>query len=309
MSEDDKAERTNRLKTMPVTVMFVDIVDSIDLFARLGNQDAKNLIDDFFNQLAHLIADHRGRVVKSVGDELMCSFAAPLDAFSAAREVQRLAEAMNEVRAEKVKLRIGFHTGNVIDAAGDLFGDTVNIASRVASVASAGRILTTGYTMQLVPAFDAGQVRAWRRELLKGVAEPVQLHEVLWAAEAQEGEMSNTSMGGFEAPAYHQLVLRLQGISYVLDARRPLLTLGRHAANSVVVQDEGAFVSGHHAKIEYRGGSFVLTDTSLNGTYVSLGGTGYFRVTLPFTLESAGRILLGYPPLHPSQIEATFEVM
>ena len=303
------AERTNRLKTIPTTVMFIDIVDSIDLFARLGNQAAKELIDDFFNELAHLTLDHHGNVIKRVGDELMCSFHMPLAAFAAARDMQRLAEVLNQTRPQPVELRIGFHTGNVISAAGDLFGDTVNIASRVSSVATSGRILTTGQSMLQVPLHDAGLVRPWRRELLKGVSEPVELYEVLWATDANDGEFSNTSLGNYQHPAFHQLVLRLQGMPYVIDAQHPLLTIGRHAANQVVVDDDGAFVSGHHAKIEYRGGVFVLTDTSLNGTYLSHGGNGYFRITLPFTLESSGKIVLGYPPPHPKQIEAAFEVM
>lgn len=301
-------ERTNRLKTIPTTVMFIDIVDSIDLFARLGNQAAKELIDDFFGELALLTADHHGTVIKRVGDELMCSFHIPLAAFAAARDMQRLAEVLNRTRPQPVKLRIGFHTGNVISAAGDLFGDTVNIASRVSSVATSGRILTTGQSMMQVSLHDAGLVRPWRRELLKGLSEPVELYEVLWAADTNEGEFSNTSLGNYEHPAFQQLVLHLHGASHVIDAQRPLLTIGRHATNRVVVDDDGAFVSGHHAKIEYRGGVFVLTDTSLNGTYLSHGGNGFFRITLPFTLESSGKIALGYSPPHPNQIEAVFEV-
>ena len=303
------SERTNRLQTIPATVMFIDIVDSIDLFARLGDQAAKELIDDFFNELAHLTVHHHGTVIKRVGDELMCSFLTPLAAFAAARDMQRLAEVLNQTRPQPVELRIGFHTGSVISAAGDLFGDTVNIASRVSSVATSGRILTTGQSMLQVPLHDAGAVRPWRRELLKGVSEPVELYEVLWATDSNEGEFSNTSLGNHAHLAFHQLVLHMQGMPYVIDAQRPLLTIGRHAANRVVVDDDGAFVSGHHAKIEYRGGVFVLTDTSLNGTYLSHDGNGFFRITLPFTLESSGKIILGYPPPHPKQIEATFEVI
>ena len=81
------AARTNRLQTNPATVMFIDLVDSIDLFARLGNQAAKELIDDFFDELGHLTVHHHGNVIKRVGDELMCSFLTPLAAFSAARDM------------------------------------------------------------------------------------------------------------------------------------------------------------------------------------------------------------------------------
>ncbi len=262
MAEPDN-ERTKRLKTVPVTVLFAGIVDSIDLYARLGNEAAKQLIDGVFNDLSHLVAGHRGTVVKSIGDELMCSFHLPLFAINAAR---------------------------------------------VAAVASSGRILTTGQTLDLVPAHDAGLMRPWRRELLKGLTEPIDLYEVLWSDDVSSGEMRNTSLGSYQPPVFHQLVLRFQDATHSVNAQRPLLGIGRHPASNVVVQDESAFVSSHHAKIEFRGGVFVLTDTSLNGTYVALGGSDYFRVKLPFTLESAGKLIFGYPPAHPHQIAAEFEV-
>ena len=303
------ASKTNRLTALPTTVLFADIVDSIDLFARLGNQPAKDLIDEFFEQLKLLVIDHHGTIIKRIGDELMCSFDQPLAAFAAARDMQRLADTLNGTRPEQVKLRIGFHFGNVIRAGDDLFGDTVNIAARVAAVASSGRILTTGQTVGMVPAYDAGLVRPWRRELLKGLAEPVELHEVLWTEDTQDSGFSNTTLGSYQAPSLHQLVMRLQDRSYVVDAQHPLLTLGRHPSNHVVVEDAAAFVSSHHAKIECRGGVFVVTDTSLNGTYVALGGSDYFRVKLPFTLESSGQIVIGYPPNHPHQITARFELL
>ena len=306
---DDRHNRTNLLKTIPTTILFADIVDSIDLYSRMGNQAAKELIDQFFNVLTGLITDHHGTVVKSIGDELMCSFYMPLSAIAAARDMQRLAEVLNGSRAEQIKLRIGFHAGNVISAAGDLFGDTVNIASRVASVASAGRILTTAPTLALVSAHEAGLVRPWRRELLKGVAEPIELVEVLWSDGGSGSQLSNTSLGNYQAPAFHQLVLTLQDQRCLIDARQPLLTIGRHAANHLVVNDDGAFVSSHHAKIEYRSGVFVITDTSLNGSYISLGGSEFIRIKLPFTLEASCQIIIGYPPQHPNQITGAIEVM
>ncbi len=306
---DDRHNRTNLLKTIPTTVLFADIVDSIDLYARMGNQAAKELIDQFFNVLGSLVTDHHGNVVKSIGDELMCSFFMPLSAIAAARDMQRLAEALNGTRPEQIKLRIGFHSGNVISAAGDLFGDTVNIASRVASVASAGRILTSGPTLALVSAYDAGLVRPWRRELLKGLTEPIDLIEVLWSDGGLGGNLSNTSLGDYQPPTFHQLILRMQEQRHVIDAAHPLLTIGRHPANQVVVDDDGAFVSSHHAKIEYRSGVFVITDTSLNGTYISLGGSEFIRIKLPFTLEASCQLIIGYPPQHPKQITGAIEVL
>ena len=176
-------------------------------------------------------------------------------------------------------------------------------------MASTGRILTTAPTLALVSAHDAGLVRPWRRELLKGVAEPIELVEVLWSDGASGSQMSNTSLGNYQAPAFHQLLLTLQDQRRLIDARQPLLTIGRHASNHLVVNDDGTFVSSHHAKIEYRSGVFVITDTSLNGTYISLGGSEFIRIKLPFTLEASCQIIVGYPPDHPNQITGVIEVM
>ncbi len=301
--------RTNRLATIPATVLFADIVDSIELYGRLGNEAAQDLIERFFIELGLVVRDHRGLVIKRVGDELMCSFFTPLAAFAASRDLQRLTETLNAAREEQIKLRIGFHSGNAVSAADDLFGDAVNIASRVATVATAGRILTTGQTFAQVPAHDAGLVRRWRRELLKGRAEPIELYEVLWAAEDPDLSVQSASLGSYKAPSFHQLTLRVQGHTHALDAQRPLLTIGRHPSNNVAIVDEAAFVSSYHAKIECRGGLFVITDTSLNGTYVSLRGSGFFRIKLPFTLEASGELVFGYPPEHPNQISGRFEVL
>lgn len=82
--------------------------------------------------------------------------------------------------------------------------------------------------------------------------------------------------------------------------------LGNEAAKQLI---DGLFNDLSHLVAGHRGGVFVLTDTSLNGTYVALGGSDYFRVKLPFTLESAGQVIFGYPPAHPHQIVAAFEVL
>ena len=92
------------------------------------------------------IAEHRGRIVKTTGDGLLVEFASVVDAVRCAVEVQRaMAERNAGVPADKrIELRIGIHQGDVIVEDGDIFGDGVNLAARLESLADPGGICVSG---------------------------------------------------------------------------------------------------------------------------------------------------------------------
>ena len=92
------------------------------------------------------IAGHRGRIVKTTGDGVLVEFASVVDAVRCAVEVQRaMAECNAGVPADKrIELRIGIHQGDVIVEDGDIFGDGVNLAARLESLADPGGICVSG---------------------------------------------------------------------------------------------------------------------------------------------------------------------
>src|SRR5262245_29873203 len=92
------------------------------------------------------IAEHRGRVVKTTGDGVLVEFASVVDAVRCAVELQRaMAERNSDIPpAERIEFRIGIHQGDIIVEDGDIFGDGVNLAARLESLADPGGICVSG---------------------------------------------------------------------------------------------------------------------------------------------------------------------
>src|SRR6266481_2879309 len=98
--------------------------------------------------LDRLIGEHRGRIANTAGDSVLAEFGSAADAVQCAVEAQNaLAEANTVVPPDKhINFRIGVHIGDVMVRAGDLFGDGVNIAARLQSLARAGGLCVSGVT-------------------------------------------------------------------------------------------------------------------------------------------------------------------
>ena len=88
------------------------------------------------------IKEHRGRIVKTTGDGLLCEFGSVVDAIRCAVEVQREMAARNaDVQADRrIDFRIGINLGDVILDENDIFGDGVNVAARLEALAEPGGI-------------------------------------------------------------------------------------------------------------------------------------------------------------------------
>jgi adenylate cyclase len=104
------------------------------------------LLNDYKGVMAGLIAQHRGRVVSSAGDGVLAEFSSSVLAVQAAVETQRqLAERNQMLEPERqMWFRIGINLGDVIVERDDIFGDDVNIAARLQSMAEPGGILISG---------------------------------------------------------------------------------------------------------------------------------------------------------------------
>ena len=92
------------------------------------------------------VTDHHGRIVKNTGDGALVEFASVVDAVRCADDIQRgMAEQNTDVPQDKrIEFRIGIHVGDIIIADDDIFGDGVNIAVRLESLAEPGGILVSG---------------------------------------------------------------------------------------------------------------------------------------------------------------------
>src|SRR5262245_40987294 len=113
------------------------------------------------------IKQHRGRIANTAGDSLIAEFASAVEAVDCAMALQ---ESLSQ---QKLQVRIGIHTGDVIDKNGDLFGTAVNVAARLEGVAPSGGIVVSAAVHDdvigklTVSFIDLGQM------LLKNIAQPM----------------------------------------------------------------------------------------------------------------------------------------
>ncbi len=144
----DTLDVDQRLKIMSLTFLFTDLKGSTELYERVGDLVAYDLVRAHFRILHEIVASESGAVVKTIGDAVMATFPTPDKALSAALRMRRSMRQMNERReAEDLILKIGLHEGpclavNLNDRQ-DYFGQTVNIASRVQELATADSIFAS----------------------------------------------------------------------------------------------------------------------------------------------------------------------
>ena len=130
--------------------------------------------------------DHRGRVVNAPGDSVLVEFASAVDAVRCAMEIQKEIAARNAVIAEerRIEFRIGINVGDVIvDEQGDIYGDGVNIAARVESLARPGAICLSDEAYRQVKGKLPIDVSDMGEHQLKNIAQPVRAHSV-WLDDA-----------------------------------------------------------------------------------------------------------------------------
>lgn len=270
-------------------IVFIDIVGSTELYDRLGDTRAQQAIADSLGTIDAIVRQHGGTVVKTIGDEIMCSFESAIDAVEAACDMQSRTEntATDPV---PIRVRIGLHFGQVIRKQGDLFGDAVNVAARMTAIAKGGQIITTDETIEELPDSFSDKSRRFDRTPVKGKQTELTIHEILWKKEDLTA-LQATSLLADSAIA-SSLTLTHRGIETKIGPDVSAYTLGRDPDCDLTVESE--FSSRKHAKIEYRRGKFVLVDQSTNGTYVSMPGTNnmYLRRE-EFPLLGEGIIGLG----------------
>ncbi|HVH82488.1 MAG TPA: adenylate/guanylate cyclase domain-containing protein [Stellaceae bacterium] len=145
----DTLEADQRLKITSLTFLFTDLKGSTELYERVGDLVAFDLVRAHFHVLHEVVVAESGAIVKTIGDAVMATFPSPDRAVAAAL---RMREAMDRLNAERgnedLVLKIGIHEGPclavVLNERQDFFGQTVNIAARVQSLATSQAICATG---------------------------------------------------------------------------------------------------------------------------------------------------------------------
>jgi class 3 adenylate cyclase len=127
-----------------ITILFTDIEDSTAFWEEKGDVQGRLIMDQHNRMLFPVIDRFNGKVIKTIGDAVMASFKVPSDAVKAAIAIQQYLRLERKKKQQfNLKVRIGIHTGEAIVEQNDIYGDVVNVASRVEEVGKAGQILLT----------------------------------------------------------------------------------------------------------------------------------------------------------------------
>jgi class 3 adenylate cyclase len=176
-----------RLKILSLTFLFSDLKDSTELYDRVGDLVAFDLVNEHFRLLQEIIASERGAVVKTIGDAVMATFETPDRAIAAAI---RMREAMSDLGAERqhqsLRLKMGIHEGSclavTLNGQQDYFGQTVNVASRVQGLAASRSIVVTESVVENADArallATNGLKPTPRHVTLSGIADKVSIYEI-----------------------------------------------------------------------------------------------------------------------------------
>jgi class 3 adenylate cyclase len=175
------------LKIVSLTFLFSDLTGSTDLYARVGDLVAYELVRKHFQLLNQIVAAHEGAVVKTIGDAVMATFPTTNRALAAAlRMREAIRAAKDELRQEDLVLKIGIHEGPclavMLNDNLDYFGQTVNIAARVQGLAASGEIFATKPVIEYPQSTEllhaAGIAPSPQQARLKGVAGEVAVYKI-----------------------------------------------------------------------------------------------------------------------------------
>ncbi len=279
-----------RQKTIESAVMFADISDSTRLYESLGDRKAQSIISQCLTRMINICNRQAGVLIKTVGDEIMCRFPTANEAVLAAQTINQALE--NEISSEGVKLsvRIGMHFGKVVEQEQDLYGDVVNVAARLTSIARAQQIITTQAVVDRLSAGFNNGVRLYDQAPVKGKQQEIKMYEILWGQEDVTGIISRVDLA--KHPGFSTLVLKYEDQEHIVKPNSDPMLIGRGKQCHLIVK--ALLASRTHARLEYRRGKFVLVDQSTNGTFVRSqeGGEVYLRRE-EFPLSGEGVISLG----------------
>jgi len=183
----DTIDVEQRLKITSLTFLFTDLKGSTELYERVGDLVAFDLVKAHFQVLNEIVAAEAGAVVKTIGDAVMATFPTPNRAVAAAL---RMREAMRDLNdghnREDLLLKIGIHEGPclavVLNDRQDYFGTTVNIAARVQSLADSRAILATRSVVtdpQASALLETSGLKLVSQDrALRGIADQVAVYEI-----------------------------------------------------------------------------------------------------------------------------------
>ena len=196
-----------RLPRKLAAILYADVAG----YSRLTGEDEDSthrVLIDYLDLVTRSVGEHRGRVMHYAGDAVLAMFEAALDALSCAVAIQHELRARNAAlpEARRVQFRMGVNLGDVIEDRGDIYGDGVNVAARLESLADPGGICISGMVHEAVFGKLAIEFESLGEKQVKNIARPVHVYRALLHRKAAG------------APPWDLRIARFAGIAALLVA-------------------------------------------------------------------------------------------
>jgi class 3 adenylate cyclase/YHS domain-containing protein len=194
---------------MTQTFLFADLAGFSALTEAHGDEQAADLVGAFCQEARNLLPQHGGEEVKAIGDALMIRVEEPSEAV---RLGLRLAHEVGG-RHGFPAVRVGVHSGPAVQREEDWFGATVNIAARVSTAATAGDVLVTRATRDVVASELREEVEFRERgpQTFKNISEPVEVFAVVPVGEAASGRLATDPICQMAVDPAHAAATRRHG--------------------------------------------------------------------------------------------------
>jgi hypothetical protein len=208
-------------------------------------------------------------------------------------------------------MQVALARGEVVELAGDCFGDAVNVAARLIDHAGDNETLITADVLGGLPTTMKLRFRSLDLIAVRGRVEPVHVHVLDQPNQDPHGNDMAATQFGEMVPAVEPDGIRLTWLDLdrVFDVHSMPIVLGRSVQATYCITD--GRVSRSHARIDWHAGSFSVTDLSYNGTFVRFGNDGDILSLKRggCTLHGSGAIGLGSPPSDIASPTVRFEVL
>lgn len=301
------------------TIVFMDLSGSSAAYEALDNARVAAVVSKITRWIGEVCQAHGGRVIKYLGDGVLARFPTGIQAVSAAVFVQQghTAEVRRQPRELRMGLKIGLASGPVVEIDADAYGDSVNLAARLADMAGSGQIWADESVLSQVygcapsdiptPAEEgvtlisesAVRSRALGKIHVPGLTQARSVFQIFWNDDVPSELLTapgrlDTAQASRDGSNSRITLTWLDVSKTFTSSSGQTIRIGRAAGSDFLITDRR--VSRQHVQIEWTQGSLVLTDVSSFGTWVRFAETPEAEVALRRTqclLHSSGEIALG----------------
>lgn len=283
-------------KEETVAVLIADVCGSTPLYESSGSLMAMDLIAECLDNIARIVNAEGGSVLRSKGDDVLCTFP------NAASAVRAASTMMDEQAGSPLEIHVGINYGPVIHDRGGIFGDTVNVASRMQALAKPGEIITTEAVFEQLPDSERRQIRLLDSQTVKGKSKPMNIYAVfkndtqVTYYVSEDGKHTVHPKNVFKTTGPKVTVtLEFGGRTVTRKDGSPGIHIGRAGSCDLIIDEP--CVSRDHALLAVRRGKILLTDMSSTGTWVAqAGGDPILLRRDVMQLSGDGVISLGLRP-------------